>query len=901
MNRQQAAFLLLGPLLCSCHAVATELQRSSPDWRDQVIYFVLTDRFADGNPANNDQGAGEFNPASSAHYSGGDLAGIQNKLDYIQDLGATAVWLTPPVANQWWSQKVQYGGYHGYWATDFMAVDPHLGTLADYQQLSKALHQKGMYLIQDIVLNHTGNFFGYNGPYDARDTARNFELYEKGRQAAPTQAPFHLINRLEPTAAKANIYHWTPPISDPTVPGQEFSYQLANLADLNTSNPEVRAALKQSYRFWLEQVGVDGFRIDTAKYVEHDFWFDFLHAPDGIKAKANELGKQHFLTFGEVFEASKPFHNDGEQKLKAFLGSNNKPELDAVIAFPLYFDINAVLAEGRPPAQLGYRLSEHTKFPKPHLTPTFLNNHDTKRFLAAGSVDAFIQAYALLFSIPGIPVIYQGDEQLLEQSRQAMFAGGFGSEEDQFRQNSLMYQKIQSLAKLRREQQVLSRGDWSLLQADDTAPGVLAYQMTLPQQEKLLLAKDKKAPTEQIVVLFNTADRPVLLANLQLPAVLQPKPRPQALSSAKSAAQQAASTRRWQLLWQHQAALSSINTDAAGRLTALLPARAVLVLAPETQLSGTATASGYLAPQPLIFKLKTPLCSTRCTEDFQLQGNVNKPVLALQLVKNGEVLPEIQRSDQQGNFTFQVKVQDLGEQQNQLAVYAADVQQVSGSLQYQSLVTTAQWQATQQDAANDDHGPSGSYQQPQQQHSQQQLDIRAVAAKAAGANLELKIQMAQISQFWAPANGFDNVHFAIFFHVPTAANLPSAQALPGLNSQMPQGKNWQLGHFMFGWGNSVFNANNATAVKTGDKLGAAPQLEVDAKAGTIIMRYQGQALGIQNWEGAAIYLSTWDKTGEGMLRSIAPESSPWNFSGASADAPKVLDDIWLELTRVKTK
>jgi len=377
MNRQQTAFLLLGPLLCSGHAAATELQRPSPDWRDQVIYFVLTDRFADGNPANNDQGAGEFNPASSAHYSGGDLAGIQNKLDYIQDLGATAVWLTPPVANQWWSQKVQYGGYHGYWATDFMAVDPHLGTLADYQQLSKTLHQKGMYLIQDIVLNHTGNFFGYNGPYDARDTARNFELYEKGRQAAPIQAPFHLINRLEPTAAKANIYHWTPPISDPTVPGQEFSYQLANLADLNTSNPEVRAALKQSYRFWLEQVGVDGFRIDTAKYVEHDFWFDFLHAPDGIKAKANELGKQHFLTFGEVFEASKPFHNDGEQKLKAFLGSNNKPELDAVIAFPLYFDINAVLAEGRPPAQLGYRLSEHTKFPKPHLTPTFLNNHDT--------------------------------------------------------------------------------------------------------------------------------------------------------------------------------------------------------------------------------------------------------------------------------------------------------------------------------------------------------------------------------------------------------------------------------------------------------------------------------------------------------------------------------------------
>lgn len=891
MHKIFPALSLLTMMVAAPLLAESDLQRPSPDWRDQVIYFVLTDRFADGNPANNDQGAGEFNPASSAHYSGGDLAGIKSKLDYIQHLGATALWLTPPVANQWWSQKVQYGGYHGYWATDFMAVDAHYGTLADYQQLSKALHQKGMYLIQDIVVNHTGNFFGYNGPYDGKDTAKNFELYEKGLQAAPSQPPFQLINRLDPKAAKANIYHWTPPISDPTVPGQEFSYQLANLADLNTSNPQVRAALKQSYRFWLEQVGVDAFRIDTAKYVEHDFWFDFLHAPDGIKAKALELGKQHFFTFGEVFEASRVFDNDGEQKLKAFLGNNNKPELDAVIAFPLYFEINAVLAEGRPPAQLGYRLAEHARFPKPHLTPTFLNNHDTKRFLAAGSVNAFIQAYALLFSIPGIPVIYQGDEQLLEHSRQAMFAGGFGTKQNQFQQHSLMYQKIQSLAKLRREHKVLSRGDWKLLQADTTAPGLLAYQMTLPQQEKLLLPKSNKAPTEQMVVLINTADRPVLLANLPLPAK-------GAVSKQQS---------RWQVLWQHQTDISSISTDASGRLTLLLPARAVLVLAPEAEQPDAATtpiattASANVAPQPLVFQLQRPLCSAICSKEFQLQGTVNKPDLALQLVKNGEILPELQHSDKQGNFTFQVKVHDLGEQQNQLAVYAADVQQVSDSLHYQSRVTAAQWQTTKQDAANDDHGPTGHYQQPQQQHSQQQLDIRAVEAKAAGANLELKIQMAQISQFWAPANGFDNVHFAIFFHLPKAGNLPSAQLLPGLNSQMPPGKIWQLGHFMFGWGNSVFNAKNATAQQTGDKLGAAPQLEVDAKAGVITVRYQGQALGISNWDGAGIYISTWDKTGEGLLRSIAPEPSPWNFSGAPANAAKVLDDIWLELTAVKAK
>ncbi|MCT6698108.1 alpha-amylase family glycosyl hydrolase [Rheinheimera sp. 4Y26] len=894
MNWQQAiVFAISCSWFCSsaaASAVPADLQRPSPDWRDQVIYFVLTDRFADGNPANNDQGAGEFNPASSAHYSGGDLAGIQQKLDYIQNLGATSLWLTPPVANQWWSQKVQYGGYHGYWATDFMAVDAHYGTLADYQQLSKALHQKGMYLIQDIVVNHTGNFFGYDGPYDANNTAKNFVLYEQGRQAAPSQAPFHLVNRLDQAAAKANIYHWTPPIQDPTVPGQEFRYQLANLADLNTSNPQVRKALKQSYRFWLEQVGVDAFRIDTAKYVEHDFWFDFLHAPDGIKAKARELGKQQFFTFGEVFEASKPFHNDGEQKLKAFLGSKQKPELDSVIAFPLYFDINAVLAEGRPPALLGYRLGEHTQFATPHLLPTFLNNHDTKRFLAAGSVDAFIQAYALLFTIPGIPVIYQGDEQLLEQSRQAMFAGGFGSAQDQFLPDSPMYRTIQSLAKLRFEHKTLSRGNWQLLQADSAAPGVLAYQMTLPLAEKQQLTASGSASstppiTEQIVVLMNTADRPVLLANLPLTAKQQIKTT-------------AAKPTRWQLLWQYQYNDGFVDTDTSGRLSLLLPARAVLVLTPEQQADTVAAAASVKAAAPsLLFQLQPLPCRQSCTQDFRLTGKVSQPGVLLQLVKNGGVLPQIQHSDAQGNFSFMVQVQDLGQQQNQLAVYAPELHQVSDSLQYQSSVTTAKWQANKQDALHDDKGPTGKYQQPQQEHSQNQMDIQAVSAKASGANLKLTLKMTQISQFWAPANGFDNVHFSIFFSLPQS-KLAGARALPGLQTSMPHGKNWQLGHFMFGWGNSVFNANKATEYKTGDKLGAAPKLEVDAKAGVIIVSYQGQALGIDSWDGAGIYISTWDKTGEGMLRSIQPEPSPWNFAGASADAPKVLDDIWLELTPV---
>lgn len=886
-------------LLSFSHATAAEhlnaglRQVPSPDWRDQVIYFVLTDRFADGDARNNEQGAGEYNPTLSSHYSGGDIAGIRSKLDYIQGLGATSVWLTPPVKHQWWSQKAQYGGYHGYWATDFMAVDPHYGDLPTYQALASDLHQRNMYLIQDIVVNHTGNFFGYDGDYNANDTAKNFVLYENkdSLQPAPTQSPFSLINRLDATAAAANIYHWTPPIVDPSVAGQEYQYQLSSLADLNTSNPQVRQALKKSYRYWLEQVGVDAYRIDTAKYVEPEFWTDFLHAPDGILATASQLGKDHFLAFGEVFEASAPFRNDGEQKLLKFLGSAQQPALNSVIAFPLYFEINAVLAEGRPPAQLGYRLQQHnTMFATPHLLPTFINNHDTKRFLAAGSVDAFIQAYALLFTIPGIPVIYQGDEQLLTETRQAMFKGGWGNQTDQFQPQSMMYQLLKSLAQLRKANPVLSRGDWSLLQADEQAAGILAYQMS---------PVTKTQPTDReslpVLVLMNTADSPRLVA---------------ALSTAQPAHQQ------WRVLWQHGSELQQVTTDGQGRLTLELPARAVLVLQPLPANSTAAkpspvkSSSQKLLPQrapekPFHVQWQQRPKAEPLAEDFVLAGSVNYPKLPLRLAHNGDFqqFPPFM-SDEQGRFQITVPVRDLGEQSHRLQLYAPTLSAVSDDIRYQTNVVQPQWQATVLDPAGDDHGPNGHYQQPQHQHSQRQLDIRSVIAKAGGSNLHLAIQMQQVSQFWAPANGFDNVHFAIFVHLPKRSDLPqrnelaSATALPGLNLQMPHGKTWQLGHFMFGWGNSVFNATGATNSQTGTKLGAAPKLQVDVANALINVSFQGQELGITDWAGAEIYLSTWDKTGEGVLRAIAPVASAWDFGGANRDAPKVLDDIWLKLSPV---
>jgi hypothetical protein len=179
-----SAFTSMMPVLPTLHM-------PSPDWRDQIIYFVMTDRFADGDPSNNDQGFDEYDPNDPRKYSGGDFAGLIEQLDYIQDLGATALWITPPVANQWWNPQVEFGGYHGYWTVDFGAVDAHLGSLEDYQALSRALHGRGMYLIQDVVANHVGDFFSYTddagiAQYNPLDHSEN---YQPNRAAFRSKRP----------------------------------------------------------------------------------------------------------------------------------------------------------------------------------------------------------------------------------------------------------------------------------------------------------------------------------------------------------------------------------------------------------------------------------------------------------------------------------------------------------------------------------------------------------------------------------------------------------------------------------------------------------------------------------------------------------------------------------------
>ncbi len=859
MNR-----LILAVAIACCAALAAaeegcstddlQLQAPSPPWQDQVIYMLFIDRFQDGDPTNNDQGHGEYDPSSGAHFNGGDLQGIIDRLDYLKSLGVTAIWISPPVANQWWSTPYQAAGWHGYWAVNFRQIDVHFGTLADYQRLSHELHCRGMFLIQDIVANHTANFYTYDGGYDATDTARNFRLLEPdSHQPAPTQPPFHMIDRLNPEHAAANIYHWTPTLQSFADRYQETHYMLGQLADLNTENPLVIEALKDTYKRWISKVGVDAFRIDTVMLVEHEFWRRFLHDSDGIYAHARNLGKDHFLTFGEVVSNSEPFADDGERKLKGYMGTAEKPNLNSMLNYPLYFEILRVLGRGQATSQLGHRLERFMDlFPDPFTLPNFIDNHDTPRFLATGNTAAFEQALALLFTIPGIPILYQGTEQALTETRQALFAGGHHNEQGSFDPESAPYRLIRALADLRRGNSVLTRGGLRVIAGDSAGPGLFAYRRSLGEKS--------------VVVLMNTADHAVLAHRLNLGT------RPGG----------------------HLEAAFSLNftgpmtTGPNGRVTATLPPRSVFVSEPYATANDAADAE----TSPSRIAITQPASGGTFSQTFRLAGRTDGPG-HLRLIRNGDLdgaLPF--QTDEQGSWVVEVPVADFGRTENHLQVYDAENDRLSERFFYVSDVDQPILDQAFEDARGDDQGPDGSYLKPLQPESRSQKDIKGARVRTAGRNLELTLTMGEVSTNWVPANGFDNVVFSIFFDLDASSG---QRALPKLNAAMPGTHRWDLAHVASGWASYLYGAANAAAGKQGEKLGVSPRITSDPDAGTVTFFYEGERIGVPHWRDLSIYVTTWEHSPEGEYTEIRPLPSDWSFGGAPPGSPKVLDDLLIDV------
>ncbi len=376
-----------------------------------VMYLIMTDRFADGDPANDPQPSERDLPRG---WHGGDFRGAQQHLDYLQQLGITTVWLTPVYGNDGGRQA-----YHGYSPTNLYRTDPHFGSLADLQSLARALHGRGMKLVLDTVPNHVG--------------ANNSWAFDP-----PTPDWFH-GTREDHFPSTGDFASLLDPHATPYQRAQVTDGWFANfLPDLNQENPLVRQYLIQNVLWWVESTGADGLRYDTFPYVGRAFW-------QSLNGQLHRL-YPHLTTVGEIF-------NPNPVITSYFAGGVAREGIDTGLStpfdFPLCLALRAALSHhdqvpGGPVRHNDLRaldevLSEDSLYPHPERLVTFFGNHDMMRFLSQPGVgpDDLKLAFGLLATLRGMPEIYSGDEIAMQggndPDNRRDFPGGFpGDKEDAF-------------------------------------------------------------------------------------------------------------------------------------------------------------------------------------------------------------------------------------------------------------------------------------------------------------------------------------------------------------------------------------------------------------------------------------------------------------------------------------
>ncbi|MBA2948486.1 pullulanase-type alpha-1,6-glucosidase [Streptomyces himalayensis] len=520
-------------------ALAAEPARH--DLTREQFYFVLPDRFANGDPSNDRGGltgsrlATGYDPADKGFYQGGDLKGLTKKLDYIKGLGTTAIWMAPIFKNQpvQGEGKDASAGYHGYWITDFTQVDPHFGTNEDLERLIDKAHSKGMKVFFDVITNHTADVVDYKEksysylskgafPYLTKDGEPFDDAdYAAGGQGFPrTDAGTFPRTPVVPDAKKdlkvpswlndPSMYHNR---GDSTWSGENATYgDFVGLDDLWTERPEVVTGMEKIYERWVRDFDIDGFRIDTVKHVNMEFWTQWATALDKYAA---QQGRDDFFMFGEVYSAdtsvTSPYVTQGR--------------LDSTLDFPFQDAARAYASQGGSAKKLADVFGDDYKYATDKANAyeqvTFLGNHDMGRmgtFLKQdnpGASDAELVrkdklANELMFLSRGNPVVYYGDEQGFtgaggdKDARQTLFASKvddyldddqLGTDrthaDDAYDTSAPLYKAIAALSELRKDNPALADGVQTERYAADGA-GVYAFSRT-----------DAKSGTEYVVAVNN--------------------------------------------------------------------------------------------------------------------------------------------------------------------------------------------------------------------------------------------------------------------------------------------------------------------------------------------------------------------------------------------------------------
>ena len=463
---------------------------------EDVIYLVMPDRFANGDPTNDEppEARGTLDRSNPRAYHGGDLRGIREHLPYLKNLGVTALWLTPILKNGLAQD------YHGYGAVDLYAVDPHLGTVQDYRDLVSEAHQQGIKILYDFVPNHVGPKHPWVADPPLRDWFHGTVLVHADSSTPP---PKSFYAEKDKSSVQHDPFEF---LADPHAPPR-MSRSLTDgwffnvLPDLNTENPVVAQYLLQNSIWWAETSGMDGFRLDTFPYVSRKFWAEW-HA---------ELRRLYpnLTTIGEVFHpdpAITAFFAGGERR---FDGIDSG--VSTVFDYPLFFALRDVLLSGAPAGRIADVLRRDSLYVHPETLATFFGNHDVLRFASAeNSTPAKLKlAFALALTLRGIPELYYGDEIGMpgggDPDNRRDFPGGWPgdsnnafSAEGRTANQQDLFAYVQALLRLRRQHPALQSGRlWHL--ASDESSYVFLRET---EEERVLVAFNNSAQPRDLRVLF---------------------------------------------------------------------------------------------------------------------------------------------------------------------------------------------------------------------------------------------------------------------------------------------------------------------------------------------------------------------------------------------------------------
>ena len=378
-----------------------------------VLYMLMPDRFADGNPKNDQLPGMEkytCNRAEPSLRHGGDLKGIAQHLDYFDQLGVTALWFTPVLENNSPDENGTFSTYHGYATTDYYKVDPRFGTNDDYKQLVAQAHQHGLKVVMDMIFNHCGLYHPWLKDLPSKDWLNWPAGYQKYMQTS-----YKLTPVMDPYASKVD--------KKETVEG----WFVPSMPDLNQNNPHVMTYLIQNSVWWIETVGIDGIRMDTYPYA--------YRQPMARWMKRINQEYPNFNVVGETW-VTEPAYTAAWQKDSRLTDDNSY--LPTVMDFAFFDRLNSARGEETDGWWNGYNRIYNSfvydyLYKDPNHVMAFIENHDTDRFLKNGKdVKSLKQALALLLTIKRIPQLYYGTEVLMNGTKEVTdgnvrkdFMGGF--------------------------------------------------------------------------------------------------------------------------------------------------------------------------------------------------------------------------------------------------------------------------------------------------------------------------------------------------------------------------------------------------------------------------------------------------------------------------------------------